>query len=373
MNTRHDFQDDPAPAEAGSPRHGHSEPTKLIDPPRVPVGLPHVVQYVEGSLYNESLTVQNVGSKMARYADKDGMVSIALDFICRITGLGSHHTVTHAIEGMISLDVIEKRPGQGGHDRKSNSYRFLGEKRQWKPPKAIPPGTNLPAALRKSLEDNAALTQENDDLRAQVEELQARLALLTNGHTPAPDGGAPAPIDSYEPGVAEEPEGTIRHSEVTDGEADPGPETALHSYETGNTASSAGTSESIRHSEVTDGSDGQEYLARRERVQALVMEQRAYYNRSFRGGLLSAIEFFARSDDNEAELLRQVDVLRAGQEPAESGSGPPRERAAPSVPMTASGRPEVEYCPDCGSPYTTFNDEVRCPDCTYRRRRERET
>ena len=119
--------------------------------------------------------------------------------------------------------------------------------------------------------------------------------------------------------------------------------------------------------------EGQEYLARRERVQALVMEHRGYYGRSFRGGLLSAIEFFARSDENEADLVRQVDVLRAGQEPAESGSGPPRERDAPSVPMTASGRREVENCPDCGSPYTTFNDEVRCPDCTYlHRRRERE-
>ena len=242
------------------------------------------------------------------------------------------------------------------------------------PSKAIPPGTNLPAALRKSLEDNEALTQENDDLRAQVEELQARLALLTNGHTVVTDGGAPDPTDRYEPEDSEEPARTIRHSEVTDGGGDLTPETALHSYETGNSDSSLGNSRAIRHSEVTDGSDeGQEYLARRERVQALVMEQQAYYSRSFRGGLLSAIEYFARSADNKADLLRQLDVLRAGQEPSESSSDPPRERDAPSVPMTAAGRREVENCPDCGSPYTTFNDEVRCPDCTYlHRRRERE-
>ena len=373
MTSRHDFQDDPAPAEAGSPRHGYSEPTQLIDPPRIPVGLPHVVQFVEGSLYNESLTVQNVGSKMSRYANKDGVVSIALDFICRITGLGSHHTATHAIEVMISLGVIEKHPGQGGHDRKSNSYRFLGERRQWTPPKAIPPGTNLPAALRKSLEDNEALAQENDDLRAQVEELQARLALLTNGHTAVTDGGAPDPTDSYEPEDSEDPDRTIRHSEVTDGRGDTTPETAPHSYETGNDDSPPGNSGAIRHSGVTDGLDeGQEYLARRERVQALVMEHRGYYGRSFRGGLLSAIEFFSRNEENEAELVRQVDVLRAGQEPAESGSDPPWEREAPSVPMTASGRREVEYCPDCGSPYTTFRGAEYCPDCTDRRRREGE-
>ena len=410
MNSSHDFQYVPAPAEARSPRDGRSEPTRLIDPPRIPVGLPHVVQFVEGSLYNESQTVQNVGSKMARYANKDGVVSIALVFLCWITGLGSHHTVTHAVEVMKSLGIIEKQPGQGGHDRKSNSYRFLGERRQWKPPKALPPGTNLAAALRKSLEDNEALTQENGDLRAQVEELQARLALLTNGHTAVPDGGAPTPTDSYEPGDSEGPDRTIRHSEVTDGGGDSAPETALHSYENSDTGSSAGTSGAIRHSEMTDGpgsgpsetaadsyenevsstsqetrgaigysevtdgiDEGQEYLARRERVQALVMEQRGYYGRSFRGGLLSAIEYFSRSEENEADLVRQVDVLRAGQEPAESGSDPPQERDVPSVPMTASGRREVEYCPDCGSPYTTFRGAEYCPDCTDRRRRERET
>ena len=410
MTSRHDFTDNPAPAGASPPGQGRSELTKLIDPPRIPVGLPPIVQFVEGSLYNESQTVQNVGSKMARYANKDGVVSIALVYLCWITGLGSHHTVTHAIEVMRSLGIIEKHPGQGGHDRKSNTYRFLGEKSQWKPPKAIPPDTHLPSALRRSLEENEALAQENDHLRAQIEELRARLALLTNGHTAVTDGDETAPTDSHEPGDSEASDRPIRHSEVSDGGGDPAPETALHSYGDSDTDSSAGTSGAIGHSGVSDGpglgegetpsdsyetqgsdeaardsastghsevtdapDEGQQYLARRERVQALVMEQRAYYARSFRGGLLSAIEYFARSDENEADLIRQVEVLKAGQEPPKSGSGPPRERDATSVPMTASGRPEVENCPDCGSPYTTFNGEVRCPDCTYlQRRRERE-
>ena len=105
------------------------------------------------------------------------------------------------------------------------------------------------------------------------------------------------------------------------------------------------------------------------------MEHRGYYDRRFRGGVLSAVHHFSLDSENEDDLLRQVNVLRAGQEPGSSGAGaaqgaerpPPREE-----PLTESGRREVEYCPDCGSPYTTFNGEERCPDCTGRRRRESE-
>ena len=128
---------------------------------------------------------------------------------------------------------------------------------------------------------------------------------------------------------------------------------------------------------VTVGSDeGQQYLARRGRVEALVTEHRGYYDRSFRGGVLSAIHHFSLNSENEQELLRQVSVIRAGQEPSPSGGRgstrrgqgpPPREER-----LTESGRREVEYCPDCGSPYTTFNGEERCPDCTDLRRRESE-
>ena len=106
------------------------------------------------------------------------------------------------------------------------------------------------------------------------------------------------------------------------------------------------------------------------------MEHRSYYDRRFRGGALSAIHHFSLNSENEDDLLRQASVLRAGQEPGSSGAGaaqgaerpPPREET-----LTESGRREVEYCPDCGSPYTTFNGEERCPDCTGGgRRRESE-
>ena len=161
---------------------------------------------------------------------------------------------------------------------------------------------------------------------------------------------------------------------MTDGSAETPPGENPRSHEAPDSEST--TQEPIGHSRVTGGSDeGQQYLARRARVEALVTEHRGYYDRSFRGGVLSAIHHFSLNSENEQELLRQVSVIRAGQEPSPSGAGaaqggerpPPREER-----LTESGRREVEFCPDCNSPYTTFNGEERCPDCTDRRRRERE-
>ena len=83
------------------------------------------------------------------------------------------------------------------------------------------------------------------------------------------------------------------------------------------------------------------------------MERRGYYDRRFRGGVLSAVHHFSLNSENEDDLLRQVNVLRAGQEPSPSGAGaaqgaerpPPREE-----PLTESGRREVEYCPGLRQP-----------------------
>ena len=374
--------------------------------PTIPLGLPHVVQFVEASMHHLPMSVRFVGDRMSRYANAKGEVSIAIPFICQITGLGSKNTAEHHIRLMESLGVLEKRSGKGGKDRKSNTYIFLGEQRSWKPLPTERPGTDPWIAL-------AQARRENEELRAEIARLRESLAIGHSGVTDGEEAELPEPLShSYEtavPGPSAGVHGAIGHSGVTDGEEREPPEPPSHSYETAVSGPSAGVHGAIGHSGVTDGSEdahpdessrsyeatasepppqpqdptghsavtngldeGQEYLARRGRVQTLVMEHRSYYNRSFRGGLLSAIEYFARSEENEAELVRQVDVLRAGQEPAESGSDPPEETEAPSAPMTASGRREVEYCPDCGSPYTTFNDEVRCPDCTYRRRREGE-
>ena len=126
---------------------------------------------------------------------------------------------------------------------------------------------------------------------------------------------------------------------------------------------------------MSNGSDeGQEYLARRDRVESLVMKHRTYYDRSFhRRGVLGAIEYFSRSAENERELVRQVRILDAGQDPARASNEARQQTEGPTPPVNPeTGRSEVEYCPDCGSPYTTFNGEERCPDCTGRRRRESE-
>ena len=377
--------------------------TKPYVHPTIPLGLPHVVQFVEASMHHLPMSVRFVGDRMSRYANAKGEVSIAIPFICQITGLGSKNTAEHHIRLMESMGVLEKRSGKGGKDRKSNTYIFLGEQRSWKPLPTERPGTDPWIAL-------AQARRENEELREEIARLRESMAISHSRVTDGEEAEPPEPLShSYETAVSGPSTGVheaIGHSRVTDGEEAEPPEPLSHSYETAVSGPSTEVREPIGHSGVTDGSEenhsdessrsreapasepqdpaghsvvtngedeGQQYLARRARVEALVMEHRGYYGRSFRGGLLSAIEYFARSDDNEADLVRQVDVLRAGQEPAEPGSGPPRERDAPSVPMTASGRREVEYCPDCGSPYTTFRGAEYCPDCTDRRRRERGT
>lgn len=384
-------------------------------PPNVPHGLPHVVRFATLSSMDLPLEVRFLIIMLSRFADVNGVASVAAATLCEICRIGSHHTVDRWLALAADVGILRKEPGQGGKDRKSNSYTFLGQERDWKSLPVGRPDINPIVALaqaRRRIEDLEAQLTRIVELEAELVRLRSAAAGhqdVTNGEagsgapeaSPSYEAGGPQgygetrtaigqpevtdgeddpspeevrrSYESQESGRTPEKHGAISHSTVTDGEDEFPPEEAGHSYETEASDASQETRRPIGHSEVTDGLDeGQEYLARRERVQALVMEQRAYYNRSFRGGLLSAIEFFARSDDNETELIRQVEVLRAGQEPSESGS--PREREAPSVPMTASGRPEVEYCPDCGSPYTTFNDEVRCPDCAYlHRRRERDT
>ena len=420
--------------------------------PTIPLGLPHVVQFVEASIHHLPMSVRFVGDRLSRYANAKGEVSMAASFLCRITGLGSRNTADHHLRLIESLGVMEKRPGKGGMDRMSNTYVFQGADRNWKPLPTERPGTDPWVALAWS-------RRENEALRSEIEELQAELARLMNGATIAHPGvtdgdGVPHPEQSshsYEtagPVRSSEESGAIAHSELSNGPetaptqdashsyetADPGgspgesgpiahselsngpdtippqeashsyetadpvrsseesgaiahselsngpetapPQEASHSYETADPGGSPEESGPIAHSELSNGPDtGQEYLARRGRVEALVMEHRGYYDRRFRGGVLSAVHHFSLNSENEDDLLRQVNVLRAGQEPGSSGAGaaqgaerpPPRQET-----LTESGRREVEYCPDCGSPYTTFNGEERCPDCTGRRRRESE-
>ena len=232
----------------------------------------------------------------------------------------------------------------------------------------------------------AQARRQNEELQGRVKELEAQLALLRNGgaigHVEVTNGERGIPLEefphSYEPANSDVSPGdaaSIGHPEVTNGEREIPLDEASHSYEITVSDDSPEDIAAIGHSEVTNGPDeGQEYLARRDRVETLVMKHRTYYDRSFhRRGVLGAIEYFARSDENEQDLVRQVRILDAGKDPGRADDEAPHQPEGPSPPVNPeTGRREVELCPDCNSPYTTFNGEERCPDCIESRRRESE-
>ena len=421
--------DDPSIASTLSSAENAGTSVSTLEPyipPNVPHGLPHVVRFATLSSMDLPLEVRFLIIMLARFANVDGVASVAVSTLCEICRIGSKNTVERWIGLASDVGILRKQPGKGGKDRKSNSYTFLGTPRDWAPLPVGRPDTNPIVALaqaRRLIEEIQPRAARVDDLEAELVLLKAEMALLrngsANGHPEVTNGeGKPPaapPSDSYETAVpddARESHGAIGHFLVTNGPPENAPEEASHSYETPDSGSSQGlhraidhlrvtngsmepppdekphsheapysepssaTQEATDHSAVTDGSDeGQEYLSRRGRVEALVMERRGYYDRRFRGGVLSAVHHFSLNSENEDDLLRQVNVLRAGQEPSPSGAGAAQdpERAPPrEEPLTESGRREVEYCPDCGSPYTTFNGEERCPDCTGLRRRESE-
>ena len=407
----HDAYPDPSAGSSGAHKNGViATPVESTEPyihPTIPLGLPHVVQFVEASLHHLPIPVRFLGDRMSRYANAQGVVSMAVPFICQITGLGSKNTAEHHIRLLVAMGVLEKRPGKGGHDRKSNTYVFLGEQRNWKPMPTERPGTDPWIAL-------AQARRENEELRAEIARLKNGGAVSHSGVTDGYGAEAhdPAPHSYGNPGIGASTEAhdAIGHFGVTDGQEAEAPEPTSHSYETPDFSTPTGDHGAIGHSGVTDGSaesmpkepprsheapdpepwptpqeatghsevtgepdEGQQYLARRALVEALVSEHRGYYDRSFRGGVLSAIEYFSRSAENEAELNRQAGILRAGRDPSAQDAGPPKGNEGPPPRVNPeTGRREVEFCPDCNSPYTTFNGEERCPDCTDRRRRERE-
>ena len=385
--------DDPSLSSALSSAGNAGKAVATLEPyipPNVPHGLPHVVRFATLSSMDLPLEVRFLIIMLARFANVDGVASVAVSTLCELCRIGSKNTVERWIGLAADVGILQKQPGKGGKDRRSNSYTFLGASRDWAPLPVGRPDTNPIVALahaRRLIEELQPRAARVDEMEAEVNLLRAEVALLrnggANGHPEVGNGEdeppAAPPSDSYETALPEDSRGShgaIGHPEMTNGSVEPPPDENPHSHEAPYSEPSSATQEATGHCRVTSGSDeGQEYLSRRGRVEALVMEHRSYYDRRFRGGVLSAIHHFSLNSENEDDLLRQVNVLRAGQEPGSSGAGaaqgaerpPPREE-----PLTESGRREVEYCPDCGSPYTTFNGEERCPDCTGRRRRESE-
>ena len=161
---------------------------------------------------------------------------------------------------------------------------------------------------------------------------------------------------------------------MTDENGNTPPNTTPREHDHPGTVNTPTGNRSIDHQRVTNSlvsepDEGQEYLARRARVEALVMAHGAYYRRSFsRRGLPGAVEYFSRSDEHEQELLRQVRMLEAGEDPRQPGTGPPSQDEEPPDP----DRYAFGYCPDCGKPYATYGGAEYCTDCTQRRRRESE-
>ena len=127
-------------------------------------------------MHHLPMSVRFVGDRMSRYANAQGVVSMAVPFICQITGLGSKNTAEHHIRLMVAMGVLEKRPGKGGHDRKSNTYVFLGEQRNWKPLPTERPGTDPWIAL-------AQARRENEELRAEIARLKNGGAVSHSGVT----------------------------------------------------------------------------------------------------------------------------------------------------------------------------------------------
>ena len=206
-------------------------------PPNVLHGLPHVVRYATLSSMDLPLEVRFLVIMIARFADVHGVASVANSTLGEICRIGSHNTVERWISLASDVGILRKEPGKGGKDRKSNSYTFLGADRDWAPLPVGHPDTNPLIALA-----HARLVIEQLMVKAaRVEELEAELALLrnghTNGHSDVPNGAgeppAGSPGGSYETadsGTPQETRGTIGHSDVTNGSPGDPPDEAPHSY-----------------------------------------------------------------------------------------------------------------------------------------------
>ena len=230
-------------------------------PPNVPHGLPHVVRFATLSSMDLPLEVRFLIIMLARFANVDGVASVAVSTLCEICRIGSKNTVERWIGLAADVGILRKEPGKGGKDRKSNSYTFLGASRDWAPLPVGRPDTNPIVALaqaRRLIEELQPRAARVDEMEAEVALLRAEVALLrnggANGHPEVTNGeGEPPaapPSDSYETALPEDSRGShgaIGHPEMTNGPPENAPEVASHSYETPDSGSSQGSHEAIGH------------------------------------------------------------------------------------------------------------------------------
>ena len=130
-----------SPVAGQSPSTGSTKRDLLAPyiPPNVPHGLPHVVRFATLSSMDLPVEARFLIIILARFADQAGMASVALDTLCDICRIGSHHTVTRYITMAEDIGILQKMPGQGGKDRQSNKYLFLGRAAPVAAPPRWPP------------------------------------------------------------------------------------------------------------------------------------------------------------------------------------------------------------------------------------------
>ena len=370
------------------------DPAAPYRAPRIPVGLPSIVQFATES-GDLPWKERSIVILLSRFADREGRATVAVSTLCRAMRVGSKNTVEKALNLAAHEDVgiLKKISGKGGkgHARRSNTYIFLGGHRNWRPLLQTKPGIHPMVALARANRRIEQLETENRDMRNHIETLESELTHLRNGSqgdfighpsatevtnenpsTPPGIGsqsyqtGGPAPSDGDDIFIA--------HRKVTNENGYMPPSALSPGPDHPDTADASSGNSGDDHPKVPNGpapgpDEGQEYLARRARVEELVMAHGAYYRRSFtRRGLPGAVEYFSRSDENEQELLRQVRLLEAGEDPRLPGTGPPeQDEEQPDPDRYAFG-----YCPDCGNPFATYGGAEYCTDCTQRRRRESE-
>ena len=371
-----------------------SDPAIPYRPPVIPVGLPHIVRFAteSGDLPWQERSIVIL---LSRFADHEGRATVAISTLCRAMRIGSKNTVEKALNLAAHEDVgiLRKVSGKGGngHARKSNTYIFLGGHRNWQPLPQTKPGIHPMVALARANRRIEQLETENRDQRAHIENLEAELTQFRNGshddfigHSPSgevtnenPSGSPEIASHNYETGAAALSDGDdvfIGHEKVTNENEDTPPSTVPRVPDHPGTTNTLAGNRDIDHPGVPNGpatepDERQEYLTRHARVEDVVLRHSDYYQSSFsRRGLLGAVEYFSRSDENEQELLRQVRILEAGEAPRLPGTGPPEQDEEPPD----SDRYAFGYCPDCGNPFATHGGAQYCTDCTQRRRRESE-
>ena len=370
------------------------DPAAPYRPPRIPVGLPSIVQFATES-GDLPWKERSIVILLSRFADHEGRATVAVSTLCRAMRVGSKNTVEKALNlaAHEEVGILRKVSGKGGngHARKSNIYIFLGGHRNWRPLPQTKPGIHPMVALARANRRIEQLETETLDMRNHIEALESGQTHLRRGsqgefirHSSATEVTNENPYtspgtssQSYEtggPAPSDRDDVFIGHKKVTNENGYIPPSAVSPSPDHPETAGAPAENSDIDHPRVTNGPDhepdeGQEYLSRRARVEELVMAHGAYYRRSFnRRGLPGAVEYFSRSDENEQELLRQVRMLEAGEDPRRGGTDPPgQDEEQPDPDRYAFG-----YCPDCGKPFATYGGAQYCTDCTQRRRRESE-